>query len=82
MYREHESFVAPSDPDVKIWRYMNTDKFLDLITTKSLFFASSDRLGDPMEGSYTKGDVDFMKEHHLSPKTDLVLSSLAKSPIF
>jgi hypothetical protein len=62
MYKEHTSFRSPTDPNVKIWRYMNLDKFLHFITSGCLYFASSDQLGDPMEGSYTKADLAWMEK--------------------
>ena len=37
--------------DSPIWRYMDFTKYVDLISTKELFFCRSDLLGDPFEGS-------------------------------
>lgn len=63
MYKEHPSFLMPTDTNIKIWRYMNTDKFLDLITSGCLYFASADKLGDPMEDSYTKADISWLEKN-------------------
>lgn len=47
----HPSFPQPSDKSIKVWRYMDIAKFIALIQTGKLYFARSDRLGDPFEGS-------------------------------
>ena len=44
--------VQPPD-DAVLWRYLDFTKFVDLISTKKLFFSRADKLGDPFEGSYT-----------------------------
>jgi hypothetical protein len=38
--------------DVTIWRYMDFTKYVDLISAKQVYFCSTDRLGDPFEGSW------------------------------
>ncbi len=58
MYQEHPSFLPPS-PDAVLWRYMDFTKFASLIDTESLFFAKSDKLGDPFEGSLSQVNVDL-----------------------
>jgi hypothetical protein len=52
-------YVAPEDPSVKIWRYMDFTRFLSLLETGSLWFCRVDLLGDPFEGSTPRGDVDY-----------------------
>jgi hypothetical protein len=37
--------------DETIWRYMDFTKFVDLLSTKSLYFCRADRFDDPFEGS-------------------------------
>lgn len=39
------------EPTTRLWRYMDLSKFLDMLETKSLFFARVDNLGDPFEGA-------------------------------
>ncbi len=41
----------PKNEKATIWRYMDFTKFVDLIDKKALFFARTDKLGDPFEGS-------------------------------
>src|SRR5208337_2471674 len=61
MYEAHPVFISPSDPDVKIWRYLDIPKYLSLLEKRSLFFTSGDMLGDPFEGSLpsTQGQVNI-----------------------
>ncbi len=40
---------------MKIWRYMNLDKFEYLIKKNALYFARADQFKDPLEGTYPKG---------------------------
>lgn len=58
-YKEHPSFAAPGDEQVKIWRYMDFTKFVSLIDRRELFFARADLLGDPFEGSLAQANVDL-----------------------
>ena len=48
---DHPVFEAPTDVNVKIWRYMDFTKFVSLIDTNALFFSRSDLLGDSYEGA-------------------------------
>lgn len=51
MYSEHPVFELP-EREAKIWRYQDLAKLLHLLRSLRLFFARSDKLGDPFEGSY------------------------------
>lgn len=54
MFHDHPSYKAPSDKNVKIWKYMDITKFLSLVINGTLYFTRTDKLGDPFEGSYTR----------------------------
>lgn len=54
---EHPCFPQPSLQDSKLWRYSDFTKFIDLLSTKSLFFSRSDLLGDSFEGSYSRANI-------------------------
>ncbi len=45
-----DEFDKP-DPTAKLWRYMDLGKFIHLISTKKLYFASADSFDDPFEGA-------------------------------
>jgi hypothetical protein len=52
---------APSS-DEAIWRYMDLPKLISLLSTKALFFARSDFLGDPFEGSLPTATVQSRED--------------------
>ena len=53
---QHPVFKQPTDPGIPVWRYMDFTKFVSMLESRSLFFARSDKLGDPFEGSYSRGN--------------------------
>jgi hypothetical protein len=64
MYKLHPAFQKPRDENAKIWRYMDFTKFVSLVDKQELFFARADKLGDPFEGSYPKGNVQQRASMH------------------
>ncbi len=68
----------------KIWKYMDLAKFLSLLTTKSLYFASPARFQDLSEGSLPKSHVEavsnLMQEQTVEPMVALRPHFAAKSP--
>lgn len=52
-------FVPPSDPNTKIWRYMDFPKYISMLEHNALFFARADMLGDPHEGSLPKIQLTY-----------------------
>ena len=61
MYKEHEICKSPSDPDQKLWRYVNEFKFKSIIKEKALYFSRTDKFKDPFEGTFsekTKGEFE------------------------
>jgi len=53
---EHPLFPPPADRDVPVWRYVEFPKFIDLLERRKMFFSRADYLGDPFEGSVTRGN--------------------------
>ena len=51
MYYNHGEFDIPDDETV-VWRYMDFDKFEDLIQSRQLYFPRLDRMGDLTEGIF------------------------------
>lgn len=47
-------FDQPTDLDQKLWRYMSTQKFSDLLEKSSLFFSRADKQTDTYEGTTTQ----------------------------
>jgi hypothetical protein len=67
-------YLTEPKPNSKVWRYMNYDKFIDLITNSELFFCRVDKLPDKHEGMLTPNIISefydrYMKidDFYLSP---------------
>lgn len=54
---KHDNFI-PLETNASIWRYLDLDKFVSLLETKSLFFCRSDKFSDPFEGSLPKREAE------------------------
>jgi hypothetical protein len=50
MFKENPVFNPPADVNVPVWRYMDIDKFTDLVTGRTLYLARADRFPDKFEG--------------------------------
>ncbi len=61
MYRPHRECVAPDDPNIPIWRYLDFAKFVDMLERKRLHFARLDQLGDPFEGAPSDGTIALLR---------------------
>ncbi len=57
MYAE-SPFCKPPPDNAVLWRYMDFTKFVSLLETNQLFFARADKLGDPFEGSFSRGNIE------------------------
>ena len=64
MYKEHDQLETVDD-NLKIWRYMNLAKFLNLITSKTLWFNRIDKFA-------ALSVARFFSSHHM--KKELLLS--------
>src|SRR5262245_6810727 len=59
--RDYHGFDPPEDPAIPLWRYMSFTKFLSLADSRALYFARTDLLGDPWEGSLTRMEAERRK---------------------
>jgi hypothetical protein len=63
----HPCFPQPSNPQLRVWRYMDIAKFVWLLTEKRLFMSRLDKLADPYEGSLTAKTIEgidqFLRQH-------------------
>src|SRR5437899_352460 len=65
----------PTPPDsTKVLRYLDVFKFIDLLTTRELYFRRLDRLGDPLEGTLPQSvvDSDFLVRQNIDTITATV----------
>ncbi len=75
--KEISTFIPPEKKSIKIWRYMDFTKFVSLILHNGLFFPQVDLLGDPFEGSYSRGnqkirDFVYSKSEGVRKLEDLI----------
>ena len=73
-YKIHPELETPPD-DTVIWRYLNFVKLMDLIEGRRLWFARVDTFEDPLEGTHTDAEVEFLRTQKvaISPGKDLTL---------
>jgi hypothetical protein len=50
MFKENPAFRPPGEPGIPIWRYMDIDKFVDLVGSGTLYLRRADRWPDKWEG--------------------------------
>jgi len=58
MYKPHSKLEISNPDSSKIWRYMNFDKFQNMIEDTSLFFCRADKLGERWEGIFPKKTIN------------------------
>jgi hypothetical protein len=73
MYEAHASIITPPD-DAVIWRYMNLEKVLTLLSTQSLFLCRLDQFADPWEGVWPKPFVEDMRKTWPQKEQDTFLT--------
>ncbi|QWH51240.1 DUF2971 domain-containing protein [Bacillus mycoides] len=54
MYEKQPIFKEPEDENVKVWRYMDFTKLIDILERESLYFTRADKFDDPFEGISSK----------------------------
>jgi len=63
----HPCFPQPSNPKLRVWRYMDLAKFVWMLNEKRLFMSRLDKLTDPYEGSLTAKTIEgidlFLRQH-------------------
>ena len=62
MYNPHPAFNPPASEAV-LWRYTDFTKFLSILESGKLWFASVDTLDDPFEGSNSAADAESPTFH-------------------
>ena len=63
-FESHPQLTTPPD-DTVLWRYMDFAKFMQLVQRKTLWFSRQDQFEDPLEGTYTDGELAHL---HSLPK--------------
>jgi hypothetical protein len=60
---QHPAFQPPSDPQIKIWRYMDFIQFVSMLEEKGLLFTRADLLVDKFEGTMSQPLYDYLERH-------------------
>ncbi len=64
MYRPHRAAVAPTNPYVPLWRYMDFAKFVQMLESSSLYFPRLDRMSDPFEGALSSATLPHIERFY------------------
>lgn len=90
-YREHAInaiqsgkdpiFESPKSRNSKLWRYMDFTKFASMLDNSGIYFAQADNLGDPYEGSYSRGNQKnrnfvYSRRNKGMPNSDDLISKI------
>ena len=81
----HDSFAQPPDKNCLVWRYLDLAKYLDLLTSRTLFLSTVGCLPDHFEGSITHINDQATREYinsivDMSPEVkDRALQNLSNS---
>ena len=59
---EHHRNMIFIDPKKVLWRYIDLEKFRDMLETRSLFFCRADKFSDPFEGSIPKNEFEYREQ--------------------
>jgi len=65
MFSKHPAFENPKGNSLKLWRYIELEKFVFLMETSELYFCRADyfRTADPFEGTFPKAEYNIMIKH-------------------
>jgi hypothetical protein len=84
MYVSNSDIELPSD-DTIVWKYMDLSKFLDLLLSRQMFMARSDKFEDQYEGTFSEPTYEELKklsennpeflQYHKSHRKNVVISS-------
>jgi len=60
---EPDDIFKPPHEDARLWRYMDIPKYLQMLSSCTIWFSRADQLGDPFEGSTTKIAKEALISH-------------------
>jgi hypothetical protein len=63
-FEEHPDLTTPPDTTV-LWRYMDFAGFVHLIETQILRFSRADQFEDPLEGTLTDAELEYIRSNPL-----------------
>lgn len=78
----HPSFPQPSDPDARLWRYMDVEKFEWLLASGRLYVPRADQLGDVLEGTTPGGEIAHWRHLYETATSDEQRATIAHNRSF
>lgn len=63
--------ISQPTPDQPVWRYMRTSRFLELLETQKIYFASARQFEDPFEGAVRIEPVASISDRSAPPPSSL-----------
>jgi hypothetical protein len=70
-FQIHPDLTTPPGATI-LWRYMDFAKFVHMIETKTLWFSRQDQFEDPLEGTYTDGELEHFRSSPDTSRFDLI----------
>lgn len=61
-YEFHPDLTTPPNRTV-LWRYMDFAKFVEMLESRTLWFARIDQFEDPLEGTHTDAELAGLRKH-------------------
>jgi hypothetical protein len=75
VYHRDPACQAPDDPSVRVWRYVDFTKFVALLATRRLHFATADAFDDPLEGSLPEPNARRARRSTVDVRRTVPISS-------
>lgn len=76
---QHPAFEPPSNPQIRIWRYMDFTQLVSMLEEGGLLFTRGDLLEDKFEGTMSRPTYKFLKQHAQDPQEHAGLLRLTKA---
>jgi hypothetical protein len=71
-YELHPDLATPPKQTV-LWRYMDFAKFVEMLESRTLWFARIDQLEDPLEGAHTDGELAGIRRHLEKARAEAII---------
>ena len=71
-----------ADTEVKIWRYMDLTKFLDLILNRAIYLRRIDKFEDPYEGYISEAYKSSLETRYISMQNEVKIDDTAKNSLY
>lgn len=80
-YEPHPDLVTPPDETV-VWRFLDFPKFIHLLETRSLWFSRADLFEDPLEASFTDGELLKLNSPNVPSDVRHIRTAMLRMPAY